>query len=68
MTEPEQSRIAALEAEAADLKRRNAVLLEKLAKAHDDLGHVHHRKGAEADWRMADAPWHSARRQLAAGG
>ena len=42
MTDDEHSRIAALELEVADLRRRNAVLLERLAKAHDDLGHAKH--------------------------
>ena len=44
MTEPEQSRIADLEAENADLKRREAVLVERLAKAYDDL--AQHQRGA----------------------
>ena len=60
MTDPEHSRLAALEAEASDLKRRNAVLLERLAEAEADLAHALH-----SQHRQSARP---AARLMAAGG
>ena len=53
-------RIADLEAEVADLKHRNGVLLERLAKAHDDAAHAKHDRHRQSVRASA--------RQQAAGG